>query len=157
MQITLVSVTFFVGLALVVVAIIGGGLEIKEVKIPPLPIIPRAGSFAAGAALLALCFFDPTIFPSPNPTNPGDQPKDPQFLGAAIQNHLMSVQDAKYILHHLGVYSGPIDNQPNEAYFQAVGEFQHSRNLEVDGLIGPATYAKLREAMPEFFASNSQH
>jgi hypothetical protein len=49
-------ITFLVGLSLIVVAILGGGVEVKEVKIPPLGILPRLLSFLLGSALLAVWF-----------------------------------------------------------------------------------------------------
>jgi hypothetical protein len=74
-----------VGLALIVVGVLGGGLEIKEVKIPVLPTIPRALSFAVGCVLIALCLLDPEpfkrIFSDPNPPhvdlNPVSTPQNP--------------------------------------------------------------------------------
>lgn len=53
------TITFFVGLALMVIAIFGGGLEIKEVKIPSMGRIARAISFAIGCGLLALSLMAP--------------------------------------------------------------------------------------------------
>jgi uncharacterized protein YecT (DUF1311 family) len=49
------------------------------------------------------------------------------------------------------MYVGPINNEPDDAYFQAVANFQHSRNIVQDGLVGGETYGKLREAWPGFF------
>jgi hypothetical protein len=53
------SITFCAGLALIIIAIIGGGIEVKEIKIPSLGLIPRILSFAGGIALLALGVLDP--------------------------------------------------------------------------------------------------
>jgi hypothetical protein len=53
------TVTFFLGLALMVVAILGGGLEIKEVKIPSMGRLARAVSFVIGCGLLALALAEP--------------------------------------------------------------------------------------------------
>jgi hypothetical protein len=62
---SIIYLTFVAGLALIVVAVLGGGLEIKEVKIPVLPTIPRALSFTVGCVLLALCLLDPDLFRQP--------------------------------------------------------------------------------------------
>lgn len=62
MLFSIVSITFLVGLALIVIAILGGGIEVKEIKIPALGIFPRVLSFVTGIAILALCVFWPTIF-----------------------------------------------------------------------------------------------
>lgn len=160
MQMTISSVTFFVGLALVVLAIFGGGIEIKEVKIPTLPIVPRTMSFFAGCALIILCIWYPQVFPLSSGTSiadkresAADKAKEPPFLGAAIKNHLISVRDVKVILRRLGKYAGAIDDEANAAYFQAVAEFQASQGVEPDGYVGPVTYSKLRTAWPEYFAS----
>jgi peptidoglycan hydrolase-like protein with peptidoglycan-binding domain len=157
---TILAMTFLVGLALIIVAIFGGGLEIKEVKIPTLPTVPRALSFVAGTVLIVLCLFFPHFFSSlgpaildkPAPTTVTDKPKPQRFRGAAIENGLISVQQVKIILRRLKLFTGPIDDEATDGYFQAVGEFQISQNIPADGLVGPITYAKLREAWPEFFA-----
>ncbi len=65
----IIYLTFVAGLALIVVAVLGGGLEIKEVKIPVLPTVPRALSFTVGCVLLALCLLDPKLFNQP-PVDP---------------------------------------------------------------------------------------
>jgi len=44
---SILTLTFLVGLALIVVAIVGGGIEIKEVKIPTLPIDAGAKNASA--------------------------------------------------------------------------------------------------------------
>jgi hypothetical protein len=62
---SIIYLTFVAGLALIVVAVLGGGLEIKEVKIPVLPTVPRALSFTVGCILLALCLLDPDLFKQP--------------------------------------------------------------------------------------------
>jgi hypothetical protein len=73
---SIIALTFLVGLALIVIAVLGGGIEIKEVKIPTLPTIPRAASFAVGCVLIALCFFDPGPLRLLDPSAPADQPKN---------------------------------------------------------------------------------
>jgi hypothetical protein len=183
MQMTIATVTFFVGLALVIISIFGGGLEIKEIKIPTLSVVPRVLSFAAGTVLIIVCVWFPQSFPtgsSPVADRPAgvvagvdrttglasadrtppvvhlDKSKTPPFLGAAIKNNLVTVQDVKRILRHVGKYTGPIDDDPSVAYFQAVAEFQVSHSIDADGYVGPVTYAKLREAWPEFFAAKPQ-
>src|SRR5262245_3531331 len=163
MSMSVLTVTFLVGLALVVVSIVGGGIEIKEVKIPTLPIIPRTLSFVVGCALLAVCVLSPQILQQLSGQQssaeakvaaaaPGVPNKEPPFLGAAIKNHLVTVRDVKVVLRHDGKYVGPIDEQPNDSYFQAVAAFQLSRNITADGYVAPDTYAKLSESWPEYFA-----
>jgi hypothetical protein len=78
MPISIVSIIILVGLALIVIALLGGGIEVKEIKIPSLQIIPRVLSFFTGCALVALCLFRPDIFqglndnkiPPVSPPNP---------------------------------------------------------------------------------------
>jgi|SRR5437016_3243637 hypothetical protein len=151
---TIVFVTFAVGLGLIVVAVLGGGFEVKEIKIPSLTIVPRMLSFAVGCVLIALCLWAPQVFPPPTPPPPKlEVPSTAANLGAAIRNHLITVGDVKRVLKHLGKYNGPIDDEPNTSYFQAVGDFQLANNIAADGLVGPETLAKLREAWPEFFSA----
>jgi hypothetical protein len=61
MNLTVVSATFFVGLALIVIAIFGGGVEVKEIKIPSLGRFNRFLCFALGSALLGLCILKPEL------------------------------------------------------------------------------------------------
>jgi hypothetical protein len=75
----------------------------------------------------------------------------PVFLGAAFRNDLITVHDAKSVLTHLGFYTGQIDDQVDSSFRKAVADFQASRNLLPDSYIGAQTYAKLREAYPEYF------
>lgn len=53
------TITFFVGLGLIILAVLGGGLEIKEVKIPSLGRFARAATFGIGVALLGLSLMEP--------------------------------------------------------------------------------------------------
>lgn len=102
---SIISLTFLVGLALIVIAVLGGGLEIKEVKIPTLPAVPRAVTFAVGCILIALCFFDSDRFKlfdlgptsgesqqlaSPQKPQPGNQnpPQSVSIIFAAGQRDL---------------------------------------------------------------------
>jgi hypothetical protein len=65
------SITFLVGLALIVIALLGGGFEVKEIKLPVLGIFPRLLSFVIGTVLVALALFSPEIIPEghrPTPT-----------------------------------------------------------------------------------------
>lgn len=168
------TMTILVGLALIVISILGEGIEVKEIKIPTLPALSRALGFFGGVVLLVLGLGFPRIFDSPSnaaasvtPTVsasstvpvsnvvPAAKEEKSKFLGAAIQNHLTTVHDVKRALRRLGKYSGPIDDETGDSYFQAVGEFQVSQNLEADGLVGPATYKKLRETWPELFEMGS--
>jgi hypothetical protein len=142
------SIMLIAGLVLIAVGLVGGGIEVKEVKIPPLPMVPRIASFGVGCILLGLVVFDPNIF-SPVTTS-ADKPGK-QDLCTAITNHLIEVSDVKRILQHLKMYQGPITNEATPGYFQVVAEFQHSRNIVQDGLVGGETLGKLREAWPEFF------
>jgi Putative peptidoglycan binding domain len=81
--------------------------------------------------------------------SPEEKPK--VWLGAAVENHVITISDVKRILRHLGKYSGPINDDVDDAYQKAVAEFQLSQNLKTDTYVGPDTYRKLREAWPDFF------
>jgi len=163
MQVDINTGAFFIGLALIVIGIIGGGIEIKEVKIPTLPMFPRAMSFIVGFALVLLCLKTELISPSASKatavttatsvTRGLTDDKSKLFLGAAIQNGLISVPEVKMVLHHLGTYNGSINDDPSEIYFKAIGNFQLSQNIPADGLVGPVTYGKLREVAPQFFTT----
>ena len=44
---------------------------------------------------------------------------------------------------------GPINNVPDGMYFQAVANFQQSKNMGTDGLVDAATLEKLKEALAQ--------
>jgi hypothetical protein len=48
-SIPVVTVVFLVGVALLFMGILGGGVEVRGITIPRLPIVPRLGTIAAGA------------------------------------------------------------------------------------------------------------
>jgi hypothetical protein len=75
---TISSITFYVGLGLIIVAIIGGGIEVKEIKIPSLGLVPRILSFVPGCGLLALYLLDPEIFPRADNHGPEPPPSGPE-------------------------------------------------------------------------------
>jgi hypothetical protein len=153
MTISIVSMTFLAGLVLIVLAVIGGGIEFKEVKIGNLTFVHRILSFIVGCCLIALCFFTSQKLQELDSKGSNiSTTKSEIALGASIRNHLITVADVKKTLRHLGQYSGPIDDDPTTYYFQAVGDFQRSHNIAADGLVGPETYAKLTEAWPEYFS-----
>jgi Putative peptidoglycan binding domain len=153
---SIASITLIAGLALVVVGLLGGGIEVKEIKVPTLPMIPRAASFLFGCVLVGLVLLDPNLFIIPQLPNPAPPPgtsqaqTDRRDLGSAIP-HLLEVRDVKRILQQLGYYTGSINNEPDDAYFQAVVNFQRSAKITQDGLVGGDTYGKFREALPGFF------
>ena len=160
MQFSMQAITFLVGLALIVVGIFGGGIEVKEIKIPTLPTVSRVLSSVAGLVLIVVCLAFPQLLASPQPNPPPSVPSvpsvsalgdKPKFLGANIENHIVTVRDVKMVLRHIGKYNGPLNDEVNDAYFQAVGDFQTSQKIAVDGLVGPETYGKLTEAWPDYF------
>jgi hypothetical protein len=167
---SIASITLLAGIALVVVGLIGGGIEVKEIKIPTLPIVPRAGSFLIGCMMIGLVFLQPNLFSTlqPSVSNPpqppinvpqlpnnAPQPPPKRELGSAIPN-LLEVRDVKRILQQLTYYSGPVNNEPDDVYFQAVVNFQHAKDIKQDGLVGAETYGKMREALPGFFGDKQQ-
>ena len=54
-------IAFSVGLALVVISVLGGGLEVKEIKIPNLGLVPRVLSFLLGSVLIVICLAKPGL------------------------------------------------------------------------------------------------
>jgi Putative peptidoglycan binding domain len=83
-----------------------------------------------------------------------DKPEQlPTFVGAAISDGSLTIRDVKTILTHLNMYRGPINSDIDQEFMSAIRAFQQSRGLVADGNIGQVTYAKLREAWPEYFSS----
>src|SRR5262249_40854634 len=164
------AIAFCAGLALIIVSLLGGGIEVKEVKVPPLPLFPRAATFIVGCVLVAAVLFDTALFTqydvknsagaaastqadkTTSETNAQAKPSEkPIVLGYAITNHFIEVQDVKRILRHAKFFAGPINSEPTSDYFQAVIDFQNSKHITVDGLVGGETLVKLKETWPEYF------
>lgn len=59
---TILQITFIVGLFLIIVAIFGGGIEVKEIKIPSLAPMSRILSFVIGIVFIGLCIAFPGLF-----------------------------------------------------------------------------------------------
>jgi hypothetical protein len=165
MQFTIPTIAFLAGLALIVVGIFGGGIEIQYLKIPQLAPLQRTFSFVAGCALMIMCLAFPQAFswtigpdkppettgstrPTPGPPIALEVSKTSPWLGSAIKNKLITVSEVKMILRTQNMYSGSIDDEPTPGYFQAVAAFQALQNIDTDGYVGPATYAKLRSTSP---------
>jgi hypothetical protein len=54
-------IAFSTGLFLIIVAVLGGGVQVREITIPNLGFVPRILTFFLGAVLVGICFFDPDI------------------------------------------------------------------------------------------------
>jgi hypothetical protein len=65
----------------------------------------------------------------------------PDFLGG---RNLISVRAGKAVLSGLGIYKGPINDEDNGAYRNAIADFQKSQNLAADGMVGPVTFDRMR-------------
>jgi Putative peptidoglycan binding domain len=60
-----------------------------------------------------------------------------------IGRNVVPVREAKGYLSRLGIYNGPIDDEDNEAFHKAIVDFQVSRNMTPDGMIGPRTLSRM--------------
>lgn len=67
---TIEIIAFLGGLVLLAVAIVGGGIELKEVKVPPIPVFPRLLAATSGIALMIFAAAL-RIPPDPPPANGG--------------------------------------------------------------------------------------
>jgi hypothetical protein len=56
-QFPILSLTFLISLGLIVVSLLGGGFEVKTVKIPVLGTFPRVATFVTGLVLFVFCLF----------------------------------------------------------------------------------------------------
>jgi hypothetical protein len=161
-------ITLIAGIVLMVVGLFGGGIEVREIKVPTMPLLPRLASLLIGSVLTGLVLFHPSTFELSQsnatpvlPTTTSDKTpqttqSDKKELGAAIPR-LLEVKDVKKILSQLGYYNGALNsNEPDDLYFQAVANFQHSKAIKQDGLVGGETYGKLREAAPWYFGDKQE-
>ena len=78
MTLTLYNITFVAGLALIVIGVLGGGLEIKELRINTLSTLSRGSSFLLGCILIFVCVEYPTFLqgalPAAAPPRPNPEP-----------------------------------------------------------------------------------
>lgn len=80
------------------------------------------------------------------------QPENlPLFFGSTIRIPGISPRDVKAVLAHIGLYKGEINDQDDTPMRQAVMEFQRSKGMPADGMIGAMTAQRLREAWPDYF------
>jgi len=80
--------------------------------------------------------------------------KEGEILLNRTLRHGMEGEDVKLVqefLKNLGYYTGPIDSKfgPGQGFLNSVKAFQKAEKLEVDGVIGPATRARIIEIMLE--------
>jgi hypothetical protein len=125
---SMTGVAILAGFALIVVGLIGGGLEVKEVRVPQLPLAPRAGCFVVGCVLIALGLFKPDLFTQGQPPEPKEKEvlsastcanKAIKDLGTDITTHVTTVEEVKSVLRLIGMYDGEINDAPDCAYFKA--------------------------------------
>ncbi len=81
----------------------------------------------------------------------GSSASDPSMKGEIVTTSFegairvnATAQQAQLALQRAGFYSGPIDGKIGERTKKAIADFQKSRNLRPDGVIGKKTWAELR-------------
>jgi hypothetical protein len=136
--------------AKILVALLGGGIEVKEVKVHFATVSESDDLHIFGCVLVAAVLFDTSLFTqydakgsavSPASTTQADKTtpeassptkptsEKPPVLGYAITNHFIEVRDVKKVLLHAKAFAGPINNEPTPEYFQAVIDFQNSKHI----------------------------
>lgn len=72
----------------------------------------------------------------------------PTFSGETAQAEGKgNVNEAKGLLKRLGYYSGPADDNADDAFKKAVALFQAQVGISADGLAGPLTIAAMKQAV----------
>ncbi len=77
------TILLLAGLALIATAIVGGGIEIREIKIPQISLLPRAASFLVGCILMVVALA--VQFPGSPPTLAAAPPPPTQPAPSASQ------------------------------------------------------------------------
>lgn len=96
------------------------------------------------AALLSNKPQDNPISPFPIPSIPDNSDEDDDLLGLGdIGENVLSLQK---ILKQLG-YNVPLNSKFDTATYQAVIQFQKLNKLDMDGIVGPNTLNKLKQAL----------
>jgi hypothetical protein len=72
MELTPITILALAGVGLIIIAIVDGGFEVKEIRIPPLSNRIRIMSAIAGAGLLAAAIY---LYSPPAPLHPPELPK----------------------------------------------------------------------------------
>jgi len=75
----------------------------------------------------------------------------PLFFGSTIRTPGISPRDVKAVLAHIGLYKGEVNDQDDAPMRDAIMQFQRSKGMPPDGLIGGMTGQRLREAWPDYF------
>jgi hypothetical protein len=139
--VTIPLIAFSAGLALLIVAVLGGGIEIKEVKIPSLAIFPRVLSGMIGGTLLGICIFYPNLLPGSSPLQPV-----PAVPTPPIPPHLSSTEPV-YTTYSSGEL-GAIFPFPNNVLSLDTTE-REQRRLTLREGNGQARVRIMRSVLPE--------
>ena len=90
-----------------------------------------------------------TRFGAPSPLKL--EPKIPKALsstpsgdGLLINSNLSFNQWSQIALKNARFYNGPIDGKISDSMKKAIEIFQEQNHLEVDGMVGPTTWTKLK-------------
>ena len=94
---------------------------------------------------------DPTLPVGGDGSNPSDEPSSDDAIAATAGNPpILALDDSgadvtrlQTRLATLNLYTGPIDGVFGEQTQQAVEQFQSQAGLNVDGIVGPATWSAL--------------
>ena len=96
--------------------------------------------------------FSSMATPSPAPSPLKLEPKIPKALsstpsgdGLLINSNLSFNQWSQIALKNARFYNGPIDGKISDSMKKAIEIFQEQNHLEVDGMVGPTTWAKLKQ------------
>ena len=73
-----------------------------------------------------------------------------------VKKEILNLEDAKYKLYELGLYTGEINGVLDNNTKTAIKEFQKLSGLIVDGILGPITKAALEKGEESYITYNNQ-
>lgn len=89
--------------------------------------------------------FPPTAAIAPSVKKPAPNPAPVSSdISAMINSTLSFNQFAQTALQNAGLYHGPVDGVMNENTQKAVRIFQKNNKIEINGMVGPETWSKLK-------------
>lgn len=76
---------------------------------------------------------------------PTAAPQLEQKVGTVVEQGLDRNKQIQIALKNAGLYAGAIDGKIGPKTKQAIQEFQRSKGLKVDGVVGPRTWSELEK------------
>ena len=148
-MVTIPLIFVIAGVLLVVVAVVGGGLEVKELKVPPLPPFGRVLSAIVGVAFTVVGLtLNGFSIPVPGaPRSGGEVTIDSPREGADVPSSLVVLGRVTLPAEDTGYYWLVLQDEGADAYPQQRITVQQDGRWEESVMFGPAWSGKIAKIL----------